>query len=83
MFEFIINDGQDSTSLNCRSLFPKIAYCASENVPHSYCSQKLEEPLVFKKNAENRFKPRGRFYKPKTGLKFTTIRLTRVSKQPR
>ena len=26
MFEFIINDGQDSTSLNWRSLFPKIAY---------------------------------------------------------
>ena len=42
MFELIINDGQDSTSLNCRSLFPKIGYCASENVTHSYCGQKLE-----------------------------------------
>ena len=39
-----------------------------------------KDPFVFKKNVDNRFKPGGRFYKPKTGLKFTTIRLTRVSK---
>ena len=39
-----------------------------------------KDPFVFKKNVENRFKPRRRFYKPKAGLKFTTIRLTRVSK---
>ena len=39
-----------------------------------------KDPLVFKKNVENRFKSRRRFYKLKAGLKFTTIRLTRVSK---
>ena len=32
MFEFIINDGQDSTTLNWRSLFRKIAYRASKKI---------------------------------------------------
>ena len=42
MFEFIINDGQDSTTLNWRSLFRKIAYRASKKITHSDCSQKIE-----------------------------------------
>ena len=31
----------------------------------------LKDPFLSEKNVENRFKPRRRFCKPKTGLKFT------------